>query len=128
MDTTSLTRKIKEYAKGLGFPLAGVTTPDPPPHLDFLQDWLEAGYQASMDWIGSNRSLERRADPRAILPECRSILVLGSPYPAPRGNVVGGNIASYALNQDYHDVLGSRLPALVDAIVESTGAPVPNRW
>ena len=128
MDTTHLTQKIKDHAKDLGFPLVGVTTPDPPPHFDFFQGWLEKGYQASMDWIGTDRSLERRADPRAILPECRSILVLGTPYPAPRGNVRGGNIAAYALNQDYHDVLGKRLQALVDAIEEWAGEPVPNRW
>jgi len=128
MDKTTLTKKIKDQAIKLGFPLVGVTTPDPPPHLDFFLNWLQSGFQASMEWIGSGRSLERRADPRVILPECRSILVLGSPYPSPRGNVAGGNIASYALNQDYHDVLGLRLQALVDAIDEWVGKPVPNRW
>jgi epoxyqueuosine reductase len=128
MDTATLTQKIKEHAKELGFPLVGVTTPDPPSHLDFFQDWLQAGYQASMDWIGTARSLERRSDLRAILPECRSVLVLGTPYPSPRGNVGGGNIAAYALNQDYHDVLGKRLQELVEAIEEWIGEPVPNRW
>lgn len=81
-----------------------------------------------MDWIAAERSLERRSDPRAILPECKSILVLGSPYPAPKGNIKGGNIASYALNQDYHDVLGKRLQQLVDAIEAWVGGPIPNRW
>ena len=128
MDKTTLTKKIKEQAQKLGFPLVGVTTPDPPPHLEFFLNWLQSGFQASMDWIGNDRSLDRRADPRVILPECRSILVLGSPYPSPRGNVGGGNIASYALNQDYHDVLGTRLQALVDAIDGWVGKPVPNRW
>ena len=128
MDITTLTQKIKARANELGFPLAGVTTPDPPPHIDFLQNWLQAGYQASMDWIGTDRSLERRADPRAILPECRSILVLGSPYPAPRGNVGGGNIAAYALNKDYHDVLGDKLQSLVDFLEGITGQDIPNRW
>lgn len=128
MDITTLTQKIKDRANELGFPLTGVTTPEPPPHMDFLRNWLQAGYQASMDWIGTGRSLERRADPQVILPECRSILVLGTPYPAPRGNVGGGNIAAYALNEDYHDVLGKRLQALVEAIEDWVGEPVPNRW
>ncbi len=128
MDTLSLTRKIKETAHQLGFPLCGVTTPDPPPHLDFFQNWLAAGYQASMGWIGTERSLTRRADPRAILPGCKSILTLGSPYPAPRGNIQGGNIAAYALNKDYHDVLEKRLRKLVDAIEVWVGKPVANRW
>lgn len=128
MDNLTLTRKIKERANQLGFTLAGVTTADPPPHLDFFQNWLQAGYQASMAWMGSDRSLERRSDPRAILPDCQSILVLGSPYPAPHGNLEGGNIAAYALNLDYHDVLEKRLQALVADLEEWVGRAVSNRW
>lgn len=128
METAELTQKIKEYANELGFPLAGVTTPDPPPHLAFFKNWLKAGYNSSMDWMGTTRSQERRAIPHLILPECRSILVLGSPHPAPRGNVEGGNIASYALNQDYHQIFEKRLKAIVQAIEGWVGEPVPNRW
>ena len=128
MDKSALTQKIKIKAIELGFPLVGVTTADPPDHLDFFQDWLDSGYNASMDWIGNERSLERRSDPRKILPECQSILVLACPYPAPRGNVKGGNIASYALNQDYHDVLEKRLKELVETIEGWIGETVPNRW
>ena len=123
-----LTRKVKQEANRLGFPLVGVTSPDPPDHLDSFQDWLSKGYHASMDWIATERSLEKRSDPRAILPECKSILVLGSPYPAPKGNLKGGNIASYALNQDYHQVLPEKLKCLVDFLEEKVGHPVPNRW
>ena len=128
MNQRTLKQKIKDRAKELGFPLAGVTTPDPPPHLEFLHNWLNAGYQASMEWIGVERSIQRRADPKAILPECRSILSLAAPYPAPRGNVGGGNISSYALNQDYHEVLAGRLKRLVEDIESWVGEPVPNRW
>jgi epoxyqueuosine reductase len=128
METARLTQKIKALANEQGFPLAGVTTPDPPPHITFFQGWLQAGYHASMSWMGTEDSLNRRSNPRLILPECRSILVLGTPYPAPRGNVGGGNIAAYALNQDYHDVLGKRLQALVDSIEDLVGESVPNRW
>jgi epoxyqueuosine reductase len=122
------TEMIKERARQLGFPLVGVTGPEPPPHLDDFHEWIQEGYQASMDWITSERSLKRRSDPRTILPECRSILVLASPYPAPRGNLKGGNIAAYALNQDYHEVLTERLKELMDYIEDLAGKPVPNRW
>jgi len=128
MDKISLTQKIKEKAVQLGFPLVGVTTPDPPAHLDFFRDWLQSGYQASMDWMAAERSLKRRSDPGKILPECQSILVLGTPYPAPKGNLKGGNIAAYALNQDYHDVLVKRLQVLVEMIEEWVGETIPNRW
>lgn len=128
MDKKILTQKIKQEAALLGFPLVGVTSPDPPDHLDFFQDWIKSGYYASMDWIAAERSLAKRADPRKILPECQSILVLASPYPAPMGNVNGGNIASYALNKDYHDLLIDRLQLLVESLEAWVGTKVPNRW
>jgi epoxyqueuosine reductase len=128
MDKKELTEQIKAEAHRLGFTLTGVTTPNPPDHLDFFHSWLSKGFHASMDWIAAERSLERRSDPRVILPECKSILVLGSPYPAPKGNLKGGNIASYALNQDYHDVLPEKLKSLVEFLEEKVGRPVPNRW
>lgn len=128
MQSDLLTQKIIREAHRQGFPLAGVARPDPPDHLAALQDWIARGYQGNMDWIASARSLERRADPRKILPECRSILVLGTPYPAPRGNLKGGNIASYALNQDYHQALTSKLGSLVEFLEELLGREVPNRY
>jgi epoxyqueuosine reductase len=126
-DTKDLTTRIKTEAQQLGFPLVGVTSPDPPDHLDFFKEWMSAGYQGSMDWMAADRSLKGRANPQEILPECKSILVLGSPYPAPRGNLQGGNIASYALNQDYHHVLEKRLQLLIERIKEWLGKPVANR-
>ena len=128
MDKNELTAKIKDKATQLGFSLAGLTTADPPDHLDFFQKWLRSGYNASMDWIGSERSIERRSDPRKILPECQTILVLGCPYPAPKGNIKGGNIASYALNLDYHELLEKRLQELLAEIEDLVGEAVPNRW
>ena len=128
MNNQELTHQIKTMANDLGFPLVGITSPDPPDHLDFFQEWLESGYHGSMNWLGSDRSLERRSDPKVILPECRSILVLGCPYPAPRGNVKGGNIAAYALNKDYHDVLEDRLQLLMEKIEDQVGEAIPNRW
>jgi len=128
MDKYKLTDLIKGEAHRLGFTLAGVTSPDPPPHLDFFQDWLKRGLQASMDWIGTDRSRERRSDPRKILPECKSVLVLAAPYPTPKGNIKGGNIAAFALNQDYHGVLENRLEELVRTIEDWTGTPIANRW
>jgi epoxyqueuosine reductase len=128
MNADELTRQVKQAALRLGFSLVGVTTPEPPAHLAFFHDWISQGYQATMDWISSQRSQERRADPLKILPECKSILVLGLPYPAPMGNVNGGNIASYALNQDYHQVIPDKLAQLVTFLEESTGKSIPNRY
>lgn len=123
-----LTQAVKQAARSLGFSPVGVTTPEPPDHMDVYQAWLEAGYHADMGWMATERALRRRSDPREILPECESILVLGVPYPAPREPNRPGRVSSYAWNQDYHDVIPERLKRLVSMLEERTGREVPHRW
>jgi epoxyqueuosine reductase len=131
----SLAQEVKARARGLGFELVGVTTADPPAHLEVYEDWLAAGRHGEMDYLETERARQRRADPRRILPECRSILVLASRYPAPHtaGTKEGqarptGRVASYAWGEDYHEVFKERLKELVAFIQERVGAEVPNRW
>ncbi|MGW8251158.1 MAG: tRNA epoxyqueuosine(34) reductase QueG, partial [Anaerolineales bacterium] len=143
-----MTQSIKTEARRLGFGLVGVTTPDPPPHVEVYRRWLQAGRHGEMAYLASERAVLRRADPRSILPECRSILVLGIRYPAPdapkthkgkggagsgEGPLIGANgmkgrVASYAWGDDYHDVLPPRLRTLVAFIDAEVGYPVPNRY
>jgi epoxyqueuosine reductase len=128
---------IKEEARRLGFILAGVTAPDPPAHASVFETWLGHGRHGSMDYLASERSRIRRADPRQIMPECRSIIVLAAPYsnpgsqsPAASDDVRGqprGRVAAYAWGQDYHEVLPERLHALVGFIERKVGRPVSNR-
>jgi epoxyqueuosine reductase len=128
----TLTEALKAEAHRLGFSLAGVTTAEPPPHLDSYERWLAADRHGQMSWLASERARQRRADPRLILPECRSILVLGIRYAAatPAGGVAPGKgrVAAYAWGDDYHEVLPSRLQALVAFLEAQTGQPIPNRW
>lgn len=138
--STSLTEAIKAQAKALGFQLVGITTPDPPAHFAVYESWLEAGRHGEMAYLASDRARQRRADPHQILPECRSIVVLGIRYPAPvteasaspkEGEVlppIQGRVASYAWGDDYHEVLAERLRQLVAFIESQAGGPVPNRW
>jgi epoxyqueuosine reductase len=113
-------------AKKLGFVLAGVTSAHPPESYSKFQEWVSEGNHADMGYLASERSLTRRSDPKHILPECQSILVLGVPY-NPAGDTPGG-VAAYALGEDYHEVLKPRLQELVSFIEEQYGRSVPNRW
>src|SRR4030067_1138116 len=145
---TPLKEVIKAEAHRLGFELVGVTPPSPPPHIDFFESWLRAGLQGEMAYLATERARQRRADPRRILLECRSILVLGMRYPAAQSpardqqslppatsgpaqrsssNQTLGRVASYAWGDDYHVVLVDRLRSLVDFIEAQGGPPVPNR-
>lgn len=134
MVPTALTHQIKEKARALGFELVGVTTPEAPPHLDVYAQWLEAGHHGQMRYLATEKARERRADPRRILPDCKSILVLGIPYDKPRdaerpvGEKALGRMAAYAWGDDYHEILKERLQALVDFIQEQVGHAVTNRW
>lgn len=135
-----LKETIKEKARQLGFFLAGVTSPEPPPHYSAFENWLAHGHHGTMDYLANDRSRTRRANPREIFPECKSILVLATPY-SPNMTLSGtseasaveverlqGQVASYAWGDDYHDVLPARMKELVQFIEEQVGGPVKNRW
>jgi len=61
------------------------------------------------------RTPEKRADPRQILPECRSIISVGVNYLTEHRadeRPGYGRIARYAWGKDYHKVIGDRLKQL----------------
>jgi epoxyqueuosine reductase len=127
-----LKQTIKEKARQLGCILAGVTTPDPPPHYSTFERWLAQEHHGTMSYLATERSRARRADPRQILPECKSILVLATPYDPSAQENEGmrdrGKIAAYARGADYHDVLPGRMQELIEFIEGQVGGPVKNRW
>jgi epoxyqueuosine reductase len=66
-----------------------------------------------MEWMAD--TAERRADPRALWPEVRSVILLGLNY-GPADNPLSelaerdrGYISVYARNRDYHDVIKGKL-------------------
>ena len=69
----NLKEGIKVKASQLGFILAGVTTPEPPSHYSTFERWLAQGRYGTMGYLATERSRLRRADPREIMPECKSI-------------------------------------------------------
>ena len=79
----SLTLAVKAEAHRLGFHQAGICTAEPPPHFAAFERWLAAGYHGEMHYLADDRARQRRADPRLILPKCKSILVLAIHYPPP---------------------------------------------
>jgi epoxyqueuosine reductase len=123
--TETLTERIKNEARRLGFALAGVTLPESPASYRVFEQWLLHGHHATMRYLQSDGA-ERRKDPNLLLPECESILVLGIPYAAP--SQAGAGVASYAWGEDYHVVLPERMKSLVEFIETAVGHPVPSCW
>ena len=81
-----------------------------------------------MNYLATERSRARRADPQEIMPECKSILVLATPYSPPSPSRAGGGVAAYARGADYHDILPPRMKEIVEFIEKQVGHPVKNRW
>lgn len=129
----SLAEVIKREARALGFDAVGITSVsdehgsaapgDGQPHpvqspflqrlFDRLTEWLRRGYHGKMAWM--ERTPEKRADPRHVLPDCRSIISVGLNYLTEhRANEQPGygRIARYAWGKDYHKVLLTRLQQL----------------
>lgn len=117
-----LAKAVKQAALALGFDAVGITrvgTPSSPqPALaSRLTQWLQRGYHATMAWM--ERTPEKRADPRIVLPGCRSIICVGMNYLTGERADEGpgyGRIARYAWGQDYHKVLSAKLAQLEQRI------------
>ncbi len=123
-----LKQAIKDKVRQLGFILAGVTSSAPPSHYAVFQDWLDENHHGTMDYLASERSRTRRADPKQILPECKSILILALPYSPTNPENEKNKIAAYALGDDYHDIIPTRLQEIIAFIEEQIGHSIPNRY
>jgi epoxyqueuosine reductase len=122
---------IKTCARELGFDLCGIAPATGLPELAFFAEWLARGYAGEMHYL--SRSAGRRRDVRHVLPSARSVIVLGTVYNtdrpysteiADRGEAL---LARYAWGDDYHDVVGARLDALVTWMRQHADGPFEQR-
>lgn len=129
----SLTDQLEEQAHFLGFSLFGVTLPLPPDHYSTYLTWLERGYHADMAYLALPEARRKRAHPVNLMPEVRSVIVLGYPYPSPRQvtqkseDLLHGRIAAYAWGEDYHHILPKLIKEMIDYIVTITGEGITAR-
>ena len=126
---TDLKAALAREARALGFDCLGVTGPDGVEEAGrFLRAFLELGAHGDMDWLAARP--ERRADPRLLWPDVRSIIMLGVNY-GPDENPLAvleqrtrGAISVYAKGDDYHDLIKKRLKALARWLVATSGGEV----
>lgn len=80
-----------------------------------LELWLEKGYAGDMRYMHNN--LHLRANPKELLPEARSmIMVLMNYYPRRWQPADKPQIAAYAYGNDYHHIVKSKLSQLAEEI------------
>ena len=108
---------LSDKAAELGFSLCRIAMPDAIPDAPLrLAEWLQAGHAGTMAWMPETE--ERRADPRMLWPQVKSVIMLGMNY-GPDADALAtlqvpdaGNISVYARHRDYHDVVKGRLKQL----------------
>src|SRR3978361_1803932 len=73
-----LATRIKEQAHALGFELVGIAPAVESDGFAYLQNWLAQGFAGEMDYL--HRHGEARRHPASILPNVRSVLMVGINY------------------------------------------------
>jgi epoxyqueuosine reductase len=123
--------EIKAKARELGFDACGIAPAADLPELGFLSEWLARGYGASMGWL--HRSAERRREVRRVLPSARTVVCTATVYNTPRpystecAEPGRAHVSRYAWGDDYHEVVASRLEALLAWMRETAGPPFEAR-
>ncbi len=135
-DERSLADRIRDAALALGFARVGFCPIEPFERgARALADWLAAGRNGEMAYLAGER-----ADPRALLPEARSLIVVALPYSAPHHAApsraaqpatggpalvpLTGLVARYARGADYHEIMKERLRQLADQCAALSGRAV----
>lgn len=127
-----LTARIKLLARNHGLNVTAVTSAEPFPDIaDHLDQHIEAGHLAGMDWFTKERG-RFSSDVRNLQPTAQSILSVAltywpGPTSKPEDGVARGRISRYAWGKDYHRVIKRRLKRLHAAIEEDLGHQVESR-
>jgi len=118
VDAVELKSELAARARGLGFTLFGIAPAARPNREDYILEWVRAGRHGDMAWLA--RGIDRRLDPRLVLPGAQSLIMVGQNYHAapPEHDPV---IAAYARGSDYHAILEPRLRTLADWLGAQSG-------
>ena len=112
MTRMNLAASLKAKARDLGFDLVAIAPAGPSPDHERYVRWLDAGHAGEMGYLAKHTDL--KADPRHLLSEAKSVVLVGlnyaqPPEPALRADPGRGQIAAYALGDDYHKLMRKAL-------------------
>jgi epoxyqueuosine reductase len=120
---------LLDAAHAQGFDAVGVTRPDTIPlAAERLREFLAAGAHGDMAWMAANA--ERRADPHALWPQARSIVMLGLNYGpgddplATLRDRTRADVSVYARGDDYHELIKPRLKSLGRWLIDNAGGDI----
>lgn len=118
--STLLLQEIKERARQLGFAACGVARVEPSSTHEYFLEWLASDFQAEMNWMAREDAIQKRRDPRLVLPDAKSMVCVAMHYrtPAEWDTSTHGAVARYARGVDYHEFMPRRLRELLSWIQE----------
>jgi epoxyqueuosine reductase len=122
---------VKARARELGFDACGIAPAAAHPELAFFREWLDRGYAGEMAYL--HRTADLRGDVRRVLSSARTVIVTATvyntdrPYSTECADAGRAQIARYAWGDDYHDIIGARLEALVAWMRASCSEPFEAR-
>lgn len=121
--------RLKEYALEAGFSRVGVTSPDVLSHLaPRLDKFVTEGRHGDMAWMAER--MHWRANPAALWPDARSIVMLAETYTPQYDPLVlleepsRGVISAYAQGRDYHDIVKKRLKRVGRWLIDQAGGEI----
>ena len=103
---------LLDLATELGFSEARVAPAQPAAHRALFEAWVAEGKYGDMGWMA--RNVDKRGDPRLVLPGAQSVIVLAYNYYQGSGPEVPYRVARYAWNDDYHELIWPKLRVLED--------------
>lgn len=108
-----ITKNIKEKAISLGFNSCGIVPANTDSeHLNIFINWLKKSYNANLKYLENN--VEIRANPKLLVENAKSVVVLLSSYNRQNSSISYNSIARYALSKDYHIVLKRKMYELLN--------------
>lgn len=122
---TTLTQLIHQEAHTLGFQHVGIAPAEAvqEEYAQSFRKWIASGLHGEMQYLANN--LEKRLDPRLLMPEAQSIICLAiNYYPVERIQDEEYHLSYYAYGQDYHEVVKKKLRTLVERITPNCSSPV----
>jgi epoxyqueuosine reductase len=131
MSSVEDTNRVIDISREVGFDRCGVAPAEEFPELAHLEDWLARGYAGEMNYLQDTR----RRSPSCVVQGARSVIVCAlnyntsfpfsteapqeiAPEEGPRGW-----LTRYAWGDDYHEVLGEKLDALVQLLRKEFPGP-----
>jgi len=120
----SLSSRIKQWGRELGFQAVGIADTDLSAAEPRLLEWLGRGWHGEMEYMARHGAL--RARPAELKPGTLRVISCRMDYlnDAAQGISIEpekANIARYARGRDYHRVLRERLQKLCDRIAAEVG-------